>query len=428
MDQYLPTMILLFGVTLAVSLGLTPLVRWVAIRRGWLDRPGEERRVHTVAVPRLGGVAIFAAFAVGVLLTFALNVRSIAGNPAGNAAYEGGRVLLLLLGAGIICLVMAVDDVRGLPPLPRLLVQLFVAVLVVAPSLIVPGGANNAAEAAAHILHYDQGAGILATSIQNPFGGATAQDPLAGTIQLGVVLGTLFTVFWIVGVTNTINWIDGLDGLAAGVTTMACLVFFVLMVSLQQYTLAFIPLLLGAATLGFLPYNIHPARIFMGDSGAMFLGFTLALISLMGGAKLAAALLVLGIPLLDSAFIIIYRVLRGRSPMASDRGHLHHRLHDIGLSHGQVVIIFMALCGTFGLVGMINSTAIPHLPLVKLGVMVVMAALLLALVVFISRRQFDRASRASRASRGEGAGGASDSKAARRAETLPQSPGPTDVR
>jgi UDP-GlcNAc:undecaprenyl-phosphate/decaprenyl-phosphate GlcNAc-1-phosphate transferase len=389
--QYVPTMFLLFGVTLAVSLGLTPLVRRAAIRLGWLDRPGEARRVHTVAVPRLGGIAIFVAFAVGVLLTFVFDIR---GAVSGNAAYEGGRVLLLLLGGGIICAFMAVDDVRKLPPLPRLLVQVAVAVLMVVPSLLVPGGPNSGE---AGVLHYDQGAGVLATSIQNPF--SSFQTPPGGPIELALPLAVFFTVFWIVGVTNTINWIDGLDGLAAGVTVTACLVMFVITAGVGQYTLAFIPLLLGAATLGFLPYNLHPARIFMGDSGAMFLGFTLAVISIMGGAKLAAALLVLGIPLLDSAFMIIYRVLRGRSPVSADRGHLHHRLHDIGLSHGQVVIIFMLLCGTFGLVGMLNSAdpklqqAVPHLSLIKLGVMVVMALVLLGMVIFISRRQLDRANR-----------------------------------
>lgn len=399
LSQYVPSMALLFGITLAVSLGLTPLVRRLAIRRGWLDRPGEERRVHKVAVPRLGGVAIFAAFAVGVLLTFVFNIR---GERIGNDRYESSRVLLMLLGAGVMAFVMAIDDVKGLKPLPRLLVQVGVAVLVVAPSLLVPGGANptDPGGVSGGMLHYDQGAGVLATTIQNPFssGVVTADNPLGHQlpIELPLILGVLFTIFWIVGVTNTINWIDGLDGLAAGVTVVACMVLFVLTFSVGQYTLAYIPLLLAAATLGFLPYNIHPARIFMGDSGAMFLGFSLAVISLMGGAKLAAALLVLGIPLLDSAYIIIYRLSRGRSPLYSDRGHLHHRLHDIGLGHGQVTAIFMALCGAFGLVGMLNSASIPGGAKIKLGVLVLMTLVLLALAIFLSRRQFDPAGRGSK--------------------------------
>ncbi|HEX8218049.1 MAG TPA: MraY family glycosyltransferase [Chloroflexia bacterium] len=400
MGPYLPTMILLFGVTLALSLGLTPVVRWAALRLGWVDRPGEARRVHKVPVPRLGGLAIYAAFAVGLLLTFLFPLRGPY-LPTDNARFEGGRVLLMLVGAGLIALVMAVDDIKGLKPLPRLFWQLGVASLVVVPSLLVPGGANPT-DLDPNTRHYDQGAGILATGIQNPFRGMTVPflgpEPLGQTIELWLPLAVIFTVIWIAGVTNTINWIDGLDGLAAGVTVVACFVLFVLTVSVQQYTLAYVPLLLAAAVLGFLPYNIHPARIFMGDSGAMFLGFTLAVISIMGGAKLAAALLVLGIPLLDSFYMIIYRLLRGRSPISADRGHLHHRLHDMGLSHGQVVIIFMVLCGAFGLVGMINSSNTSGgadngnaiWSIVKLGTMVVMALVLAGIAVYISRRRFDK--------------------------------------
>jgi UDP-N-acetylmuramyl pentapeptide phosphotransferase/UDP-N-acetylglucosamine-1-phosphate transferase len=402
-------MILLFGVTLALSLGLTPLVRWAALRLGWVDRPGEARRVHKSPVPRLGGLAIYAAFAVGVLLTFVFPLRGPY-DPGDNARFEGGRVLLMLFGAGLIALVMAIDDVKGLKPLPRLIWQLGVAFVIVVPSLLVPGGPNCTASGCepAGTAHYDQGAGVLATSIQNPFRGMALPflggDPFGDAINLALPLAVLFTVIWIAGVTNTINWIDGLDGLAAGVTVVACLVLFVLTVSVGQVTLAYVPLLLAAAVLGFLPYNIHPARIFMGDSGAMFLGFTLAIISLIGGAKLAAALLVLGIPLLDSFYMIVYRLMRGRSPVSADRGHLHHRLHDMGLSHGQVMLIYMVLCGTFGLVGMINSEGTFVSPLVKLLVMVVMALVLAAIAVYISRRRFDREGTASdtatRASRG----------------------------
>ena len=126
---------------------------------------------------------------------------------------------------------------------------------------------------------------------------------------------------------------------------------------LGQWTLAYLPLILGAAILGFLPFNIHPARIFMGDFGAMFLGFTLAVIAIIGGAKMAAALLVLGIPLLDGIYMIIYRLYRGRSPLQADRGHLHHRLLDIGLSQPQVVTIFYLLCGTFGVLAFLLTSS-----------------------------------------------------------------------
>jgi UDP-N-acetylmuramyl pentapeptide phosphotransferase/UDP-N-acetylglucosamine-1-phosphate transferase len=365
----------LAALTFALSLALTPLVRRWAIGRGWVELPGDERRVHKIAVPRLGGIAMFAAFTLGVLLTFAF--PALRQGKVGNEQFEVSRVLLMLVGAAIITVVMAVDDVRGLTPLPRLLWQIGAALLVVVPSLFWPGGANSTDPDQATV-HYDQGAGVLVTAVQNPFG---------GTLDLPLALAAFLTVFWIVGTTNAINWIDGLDGLAATVSAVASLALFVVMAFVldpPQLTLAYLPLLLLAAILGFLPYNIHPARIFMGDSGAMFLGFTLAVLAVIGGAKAAAALLVLGIPILDGAYMIVYRLYRGRAPTAPDRGHLHHRLHDIGLSQNQVVLIYLALCGVFGAVGVLE---IPRL--IKLGAMVVMVVLLVALFIYISRRQFD---------------------------------------
>jgi UDP-GlcNAc:undecaprenyl-phosphate GlcNAc-1-phosphate transferase len=384
-------MVLLFGITLALSLALTPLVRRLALRRGLVDVPGEARRVHKVAVPRLGGLAMYAAFAVGVLLTFVFGVQA---NQVGNGLFEGARILFMLAGAGIITVVMAVDDIKKLRPLPRLLWQVGAALLVVLPSFFWPGGPNPLPTGGMEppgTLHYDQGAGVIATSIRNPIGGMN--------IELPLILAVLFTVFWITGVTNAINWIDGLDGLAAGVSVVACAVLFIITGPiLGQYTLAYLPLLLGAATLGFLPYNIYPARIFMGDSGAMFLGFTLAVLSVIGGAKLASALLVLGIPLLDAVYIIINRVSRGRSPMSADRSHLHHRLLDIGLRPQQVVIIFYLLCGTFGVLAFLLTSTAPEInmlglklspSLFKLFALIVLGMVLVSLLIFISRRRFD---------------------------------------
>lgn len=370
---------LIFAATLAVSLVLTPLVRRWAIRRGWVDVPGEERRIHRKAVPRLGGIAMFAAFAFGVLLTFVFT--SIRAGKVGNEIYETSRVLLLLLGAGIITAVMVVDDVRKLKPLPRLVWQVGVAVLVVIPSVFIPGGTNPTDPPGT--IHYDQGAGVLATTIQNPFASSTDLTPY---FEIPLALAVFLTIFWIVGTTNAINWIDGLDGLAATVCAVAAAAMFVATGPvLQQWSLSYLPLILLAAIIGFLPYNIHPARIFMGDSGAMFLGFTLAVLSVIGGAKVAAALLVLGIPLLDGVYMIVYRLYRGRSPLSSDRGHLHHRLFDLGFGQGQIVIVYLVLCSAFGVVGVLP---IPRI--IKLVGIIVMALVLLGLFIYIARRQFDK--------------------------------------
>jgi UDP-N-acetylmuramyl pentapeptide phosphotransferase/UDP-N-acetylglucosamine-1-phosphate transferase len=387
-------MALIFGVTLAVSLSLTPLVRWIAIRRNLVDRPGEERRVHTRPVPRLGGLAMYAAFAVGVLLMFALDIYGIGvtkDTAVTNVRFEPWRILFVLAGAGIIAVIMAADDIRRLPALPRLFAQIGVALLVVIPSFIWPGGPNSGESAGT--LHYDQGAGVLATTVRIPIG---------GTLEFPLVLAALITAFWIVGMTNTINWIDGLDGLAAGVSAISCAVLFIIMGPiLQQFTLAYLPLILGAAILGFLPYNIHPARIFMGDSGAMFLGFTLAIISIVGGAKVAATLLLLGIPLLDGVYMIVYRLYRGRSPLSADRGHLHHRLLDIGLTQQQVVMIFYILSGAFGLAALLLTPRGAGIitimgmqvssSLFKLSALLLMVIVLIAMMIYITRRRFDRA-------------------------------------
>jgi UDP-GlcNAc:undecaprenyl-phosphate/decaprenyl-phosphate GlcNAc-1-phosphate transferase len=390
LSPHLGAMLAIFAVTLAISLGLTPLVRRFAIQRGMVDKPGADRRVHTIAVPRLGGLAMYIAFAAGILLMFGFNVHGLQGGLTGNSVFEPARILFALAGAGLVTLVMAVDDVRGVRPLPRLLWQIGAALLVIVPALIWPGGPNLGESA--NTLHYDQGAGVLALSVQNPLGGA---------IVLPLAVAVVLTIFWIVGMTNAINWIDGLDGLAGGVSVVACLVMFIITWRLEQYTLAYLPLILGAATLGFLPYNIHPARIFMGDSGAMFLGFALAVISIIGGAKMASVLLVLGIPLLDGVYMIIYRLYRGRSPLSADRGHLHHRLLDIGFSQQQVVLIFYLLCGIFGVLAFLLTSTTDTLNILgfelprglyKLFALALLVVVLVGLMVFITRRNFDKAS------------------------------------
>jgi hypothetical protein len=226
--------------------------------------------------------------------------------------------------------------------------------------------------------------GIIADSVQNPFG---------GSLILPVVLAVGFTFFWVVGMMNAINWSDGLDGLAGGITLVSCAVLFAVTIIprgsfLPQPSIAYLPLILGAAVLGFLPYNWHPARIFMGDSGSMFLGFTLAVISIIGGAKIATALLVLGVPILDVAYVIIYRLTRRRSPFEADRAHLHYRLYDLGLNQRQIVVIYLLLCGGFGGLSFLPSA------LYKLIALAVMAVILLIFLLLIARRQFDQGQQA----------------------------------
>ncbi len=189
------------------------------------------------------------------------------------------------------------------------------------------------------------------------------------------------TIFWVMGMINTVNWLDGLDGLAAGVCTIASLLFAVHAYTLGQTTVALFPLALAAACLGFLPFNFHPARIFMGSGGSIFLGYALASLSILAPAKLATALLVLGIPIIDVAWLVIQRWRLRGNPMVGGRDHLHHRLLDIGLSQRQIVALYYTFCATFGLLALLIQDR-----LLKLLALAVMGTLTLGVLWWLARR------------------------------------------
>jgi UDP-GlcNAc:undecaprenyl-phosphate GlcNAc-1-phosphate transferase len=293
------------ALTFALSLGVARFCRW----RGWLDLPAA-RRVHARPVPRLGGVAIFLSFLVVSLLLF---------RP--HDEHEARVYLGLLLAAVLVVAVMAYDDVRGLPPWPRLGVQTLAAAIVMFP------GAQ----------------GTLIEVIHNPF---VTLNHSRTFLPLGVAVA--FTWFWVVGMMNAVNWMDGTDGLAGGVVTIAAAVMAAISWMLGQPGPALLCAVLAGATLGFLPLNWHPARLFMGDSGAMFLGLALAVLANVGGAKLATMLLLLGVPILDAARVIVRRVRRGRSPLHFDRSHVHHRLLAGGFTQRQIALLFYGVTAAFG--------------------------------------------------------------------------------
>jgi len=267
--------------------------------------------LHEAPTPKLGGVALFVPFLIAVGLSLILYPPSVQPEPDLS---EPLRLAGLIIGSLIVFLVGVYDDKRELSPWPQLAVQ-FVA---------------------AGVAIYS---GIVIHEIASPFGGLVTFPPW---------FAIAFTLFWIMGMMNTINWLDGLDGLAAGITVIASLIFFAHSNRLGQVSIALLPLALAGCTLGFLPYNFYPARLFMGTSGALFLGFALGTLSIIGGAKAATALLVLGIPILDVAWQIVNRLRQRRSPLRGDRGHLHHRLLDMGISRRRVVLLFYLLCASFG--------------------------------------------------------------------------------
>jgi UDP-GlcNAc:undecaprenyl-phosphate GlcNAc-1-phosphate transferase len=319
----MPWLALALGLVGAAALGwaLSVLVARVSRRRGLLDLPGG-RHAHPLAAPRLGGVAIFVAFALVALLLY---------HP--SSAYEGHVALGLFLASAVTVGVMAVDDVRGLGPWTRLLAQTVAALLVIFPG--------------AH--------GMIIEVIHNPLSsGAAAIIPLPWWIAVP------FTWFWIVGMMNTINWVDGVDGLAGGLVTIAALVMAAISLILGQDTVALLCAILAGATLGFLLLNWRPGALFMGDCGAMFLGLALATLAGVGGAKLATMLLLLGLPILDAARVIVRRMRHGQPPLRADRSHLHHRLLAIGLTERQVALLFYAVTGAFGVVTITAAYAQAH--------------------------------------------------------------------
>lgn len=308
---------LAFALAFGVSYFLTPVARRLAVNAGAVDYPETDdqkgRRVHKRPVPRLGGLAIFLAF-LGPLLYL--------------LPREGWPLAGLLLGASLILGLGVWDDVRGISPKVKLAGQVIAALAFVA-----------------------MGNSIL--WLTNPWA-TTAEEAMLYVGAWAIPL----TILWMVGITNTINLIDGLDGLAAGVSTIAAVVLF--LVALQEGQTANVILTAGlaGACLGFLPHNFNPARIFMGDTGSLFLGFVLAGIAVQGALKsatviaLAVPILVLGLPILDT-FLAIVRRCRARTPIfGADRQHLHHRLMDRGLTQKQTVLLLYSVSAVFGLLAL----------------------------------------------------------------------------
>lgn len=309
-------------VAFIVSFLFTPLVRKLAIKLNAIDVPTEERRVHTKPIPRLGGLAIVLGFIISLVIHFIIEIRSgdiIDYNPTFQTQLIG-----LTLGILIIEIAGIWDDIKPIRAWTKLMFQIAAAAVVVA-------------------------FGVRVDFITNPF---TGNMIFFGNFAVPI------TMVWIVGITNAINFIDGLDGLAAGTASISSLSLLFISILWGDYQSIFLTAALAGSTLGFLPFNFNPAKIFMGEAGSAFLGFTLGTISIMGMIKsyttlaIVIPLVVLGLPIFDTAFAIIRRVLKGQSPMQADRGHLHHRLVDAGLTQKQAVLILYAISAVLGLAGL----------------------------------------------------------------------------
>lgn len=312
------------------ALVLTPLVIQFAFQIKAVDQPNY-RKVHQKAMPRIGGLAIFGAFLIGYFVL----------RP------EDEHAVYILLGAILIILTGFLDDLLNITPKAKLLGQL----------------------AAAGIVIYG---GLQVTFITLP---------LIGVIEFGY-LSIPITLLWIVGITNAINLIDGLDGLAAGVSTIALIAMAVMAAIMGDVFVMGVALVLAASAIGFLFYNFHPAKIFMGDTGSLFLGFMISVLALSGFKNVALIsfiipVLMLGVPVSDTFFAIIRRIRLKQPISAPDKSHLHHRLIAIGFSHRQTVIIIYFIAILFGVTAILFSQATVW------GAVVLLIVVLLVIEIFV---------------------------------------------
>jgi UDP-GlcNAc:undecaprenyl-phosphate GlcNAc-1-phosphate transferase len=320
--QALPVVLAALVATALVSYLLTPLTIRYARQLGAIDEPDSARRVHSRPIPRTGGLAVAVTF-VGVgVIGLALNAVFQFVPPLRTV--RNPEVLALFAGVATGALIGYLDDRLQL----RARWQ-FIGQLVLAGIAVVLG------------IHIDR--------LPNPLGDAAI--PLFDWAAIAV------TTLWIMGMLNAVNFVDGLDGLLTGIALIAVTVLGVISLVDQpiQPAVAVICGLLAGSLLGFLPYNFHPARVFIGTAGVLAVGYALALLSVLGTAKVAVALLVLGVPIIDTFWIIIRRVSAGRSPFSPDRGHFHHRLLDLGLSHRQAVLLIYAICIVLAVLSIVLS-------------------------------------------------------------------------
>lgn len=323
-------------VSIAISALLTPLVKKFAVKIKAIDIPKDNRRVHKKPIPLLGGLAIYFSFIVTLIL-----------KAGGLEKSEIG----IIIGATIIVIGGFLDDKFDIKPWQKLLMQMLSAFTLIL-------------------------FGVKIVLITNPISSSELY------MSLGI-LSIPLTIIWVVGITNALNLIDGLDGLAAGVAFISALTIFIVALLNHRYEAAILTSILAGAILGFLPYNFNPASIFMGDTGAQFLGFLLAAISIEGAIKSAAAfaivvpILALGIPIYDTLFAMIRRKINGKPIMQADKGHLHHRLLDMGLTQRQAVIIMYlisAVLGSFAILAMQISTQRSYFLLTMVMIVLVIIA------------------------------------------------------
>lgn len=340
---------LAFVVASVVSYFISPFIMRFAKLVGAVDVPEDERRMHKKPVTRLGGLSIFLGFMIAVFI-----FNDISNQVAG-----------ILIGAVIIVVLGVLDDIYRLSAWKKLIVQIIAALVPVFFDVVVHVFSNP----------------LYIFGIGGPY------------LDLGIWAYPL-TVIWIIGITNSVNLIDGLDGLAVGVSSIASVSMLIIAVMLPVPQVALMMAALAGGCMGFMPFNRNPAKMFMGDTGATFLGFILATSSVMGLFKLYAIIsfavpfLVLGLPIFDTFSAILRRVSKGKSPMSPDRSHVHHRLIDMGFTQKQSVAILYLMSALLGITAVVLTTA-GHIKAIILLVSVLLAASIGIALIVVGRKNDD---------------------------------------
>jgi UDP-GlcNAc:undecaprenyl-phosphate/decaprenyl-phosphate GlcNAc-1-phosphate transferase len=316
------TYLTLFLISLSASLFLTPVIRRLAQRLGWLDVP-DRRRTHAAPIPRLGGVAVF----VSVML--ALGALPLVDNLVTRTLVEQWPRLVAVLASSTIVFMFGVfDDLAGASAKWKFIAQGVAAVIL-----------------------YLLGGHIGAITI-----------PFAGSFHIPPVLDFAFTILWVVGISNAFNLIDGLDGLATGASLFAALVILGVSLINAQPIVTVVSITLAGALIGFLRYNFNPASIFLGDSGALFIGFLLAALSVTGVQKASTAvavaipLMTFALPVIDTGFAVARRFISGKPLFEGDREHIHHKLLELGWSQRRVAFALYGACALFGMLALLFTS------------------------------------------------------------------------
>ena len=326
---------IVFLIPIILSYLFTPLAKYTAKKIGAIDVPKDDRRVHNVPIPRLGGLAIYLATIISMVIFLDIDKS----------------ILSIMIGGTIIVITGIIDDVKPMSARLKLVFQIIAAVVLIIGD-------------------------VRIEFLGNPF----VEN---GIIDLGI-FSIPATIFWVVGITNTLNLIDGLDGLSAGVGAIAAVSLFFVAASLDYFDTSVVMIMcaiIAGSAFGFLPHNFNPAKIFMGDTGALFLGYMLSVVAIEGAMKSVATItivvpiLALGLPIFDTTFAIIRRVINRRPISEADKGHVHHRLLAKGLSQKQAVLTLYVVSAIFGSSAVLMAGLRPEYGVVVIGIVLTLVFL-----------------------------------------------------